>query len=95
MTIIARIHNAWRVLLGRAVAYEHLADADLHSFLDRLTKLKEFHMAAIDDLNAVVADVTAYVSTLKNDLANADQTPAIEAATTALKAVLPAPAPAA
>lgn len=50
-------------------------------------------MAAIDDLNAAVSRVQAYVATLRTDLANADQTPAIEAATDALNAIAPAPAP--
>jgi hypothetical protein len=47
-------------------------------------------MAALDDLNSAVADVSAYVNTLRE----ADLTPGIEAATTALRGLLPAVAPA-
>lgn len=46
-------------------------------------------MTAIENLNAAIANVTAYVATLKTDLAAVDQTPAINAATAALEAVLP------
>lgn len=49
-------------------------------------------MAAIDDLNAAVSKVTDYVASLQGDLANVDQTPAINAATAALNALVPAPA---
>jgi hypothetical protein len=53
------------------------------------TPIQELNMAAIDDLNKAVSDVTAYVASLQGDLANADQTPAITAATSALRSILP------
>lgn len=50
-------------------------------------------MSAITDLNDAVARVGALVTGLKTDLANADQTPAIQSATSALNAIAPVPAP--
>lgn len=52
---------------------------------------QELNMAAIDDLNTAVSNVQTYVGTLQSDLANADMTPQVEAATAALNALVPAP----
>ena len=46
-------------------------------------------MTAIEQLNTAIANVSTYVGTLKTDFAAVDQTPAIQAAATALEAILP------
>lgn len=78
--IAARLSFAFRVLIGR---------------YPLPTPAQEANMAAIDDLNAAVSRVQTYVASLQGDLANADQTPAINSATAALNAIVPPPAPAA
>lgn len=47
-------------------------------------------MSAIDDLNAAVTKVQGYVSTLQGEVASSDQSAAIESATAALNALVPA-----
>jgi predicted Mrr-cat superfamily restriction endonuclease len=76
------------ILIALALAYAYLRHT--HRIII-ISKKDTTDMAAIDDLNAAVSRVQAYVATLRTDLANADQTPAIEAATDALNAIAPAP----
>lgn len=55
------------------------------------TDQQELNMAAIDNLATAVSNVKTFVASLQGELANADLTPQIVAATEALNALVPAP----
>jgi hypothetical protein len=75
---LTRVCTAWEALTGKTPKPLTIEDI----------------MTAIEELNASIAKVTAYLGTLQSEISTLDQTPAIKAATASLDALVPAPAPA-